>query len=106
MKNNYTKFEEDIDKSMNQITIFGTERNGTERNGSRILCGNSVEMLKTIPDGTVDCCVTSPPYYGLRDYGTGTWVGGDPSCPHYRTSKISDKTATGHKNMMETGHAV
>ena len=25
MKNNYTKFEEDIDKSMNQITIFGTE---------------------------------------------------------------------------------
>ena len=106
MKNNYTKFEEDIDKSMNQTTIFGTERNGTERNGSRILCGNSVEMLKTIPDGTADCCVTSPPYYGLRDYGTGTWVGGDPNCPHYRTSKISDKTATGHKNMMETGHAV
>ena len=31
MKNNYTKFEEDIDKSMNQTTIFGTERNGTER---------------------------------------------------------------------------
>ena len=30
MKNNYTKFEEDIDKSMNQTTIFGTERNGTE----------------------------------------------------------------------------
>lgn len=79
---------------------------GTERNGSRILHGDSVEMLKTIPDGTVDCCVTSPPYYGLRDYGTATWVGGDPSCPHYRTSKKSDKTATGHKNMMETGHAV
>ena len=63
-------------------------------------------MLKTIPDGTVDCCVTSPPYYGLRDYGTATWVGGDPNCPHYRTSKKSDKTATGHKHMMETGHAV
>ena len=86
--------------------IAGTERNGTERNGSRILHGDSVEMLKTIPDETVDCCVTSPPYYGLRDYGTATWVGGDPSCPHYRTSKKSDKTATGHKNMMETGHAV
>ena len=84
----------------------GTERNGTERNGSRILHGNSAEMLKTIPDGTVDCCVTSPPYYGLRDYGTATWVGGDPGCPHYRTSKKSDKTATGHKNMMETGRAV
>ena len=34
MKNNYIKFEEDIDKSMNQTTIFGTERNGTERNGT------------------------------------------------------------------------
>jgi site-specific DNA-methyltransferase (cytosine-N4-specific) len=26
--------------------------------------------------------VTSPPYWGPRDYGTGTWVGGDPACPH------------------------
>ena len=63
-------------------------------------------MLKTVPDGIVDCCVTSPPYYGLRDYGTGVWTGGDPNCPHYRTSKKSDKTATGHKNMMEMGHPV
>lgn len=30
----------------------------------------------------VHTCVTSPPYYGLRDYGTGTWVGGDPNCDH------------------------
>jgi len=27
-------------------------------------------------------CVTSPPYFGLRDYGTGTWEGGDPACTH------------------------
>ena len=27
-------------------------------------------------------CVTSPPYYGLRDYGTGTWHGGDAVCDH------------------------
>ena len=27
-------------------------------------------------------CVTSPPYYGLRDYKTGTWIGGDESCDH------------------------
>jgi hypothetical protein len=25
---------------------------------------------------------TSPPYYGLRDYGTGTWEGGNPACTH------------------------
>ena len=70
MKNNYTKFEEDIDKSMNQTTIFGTERNG-----SRILCGDSIEMLRTLQDNLVDCCVTSPPYYGLRDYGVDGQIG-------------------------------
>ena len=43
-------------------------------------------------------CVTSPPYYGLRDYGTGKWIGGDESCSHKRDSKYSDKTITGHAN--------
>jgi len=27
-------------------------------------------------------CITSPPYYGLRDYGTAKWDGGDPDCEH------------------------
>ena len=61
-----------------------------------ILHGNCIETLKTIPDESVDCCITSPPYYGLRDYGTGTWVGGNPNCPHKRLSKFSENTATGH----------
>ena len=61
-----------------------------------IIQGDCLEKLKELPDGIVDCCVTSPPYYGLRDYGTGTWVGGDPNCPHRRLSKYSDKTITGH----------
>lgn len=43
---------------------------------------NCLEGLKKLPDESVDCVVTSPPYYGLRDYGTGTWVGGDPNCDH------------------------
>jgi DNA modification methylase len=30
----------------------------------------------------VHCVVTSPPYWGLRDYGTATWEGGDPACDH------------------------
>ena len=72
----------------------------------RIFNGNSLDVLKTLPDESVDCCVTSPPYYALRDYGTGKWVGGDPNCPHYRTSKASESTATGHKAMMDNGSAV
>lgn len=48
----------------------------------RILQGDCRDVLKTLPDASVQCCVTSPPYYGLRDYGTGTWDGGDPECDH------------------------
>lgn len=63
--------------------------------------GDCLDVLKTLPDNSIDCCVTSPPYYALRNYGTATWEGGDPNCPHYRTSKASDKTATGHKRMQD-----
>lgn len=62
----------------------------------KILQGDCIDKLKELPDESVNCVVTSPPYYGLRDYGTGEWVGGDPNCPHRRTSKYSDKTITGH----------
>lgn len=68
-----------------------------------------IEGLKNLPDGVVDCCVTSPPYWGLRDYGTADWVGGEPDCTHRRETKKSDKTITGHKNfddMMGVGDAI
>lgn len=47
-----------------------------------LLHGNAVDKLKQLEARSVDCCVTSPPYYGLRDYGTGEWVGGDSNCDH------------------------
>jgi DNA modification methylase len=65
----------------------------------KILQGDCIEQLKTLPDQSVNCCVTSPPYWGLRDYGTGIWVGGDTACSHKRDSKQSDKTQTGHRNL-------
>lgn len=40
-----------------------------------ILNGNCLDMLKTLPDNSVDCCVTSPPYYALRDYGMDQQLG-------------------------------
>ena len=63
---------------------------------NKIYLGDNIETLKSFPDDSIDCCVTSPPYYGLRDYGTGTWVGGNPDCPHRRMSKYSESTTTGH----------
>ena len=74
--------------------------------GSKILVGNNIEKLKEIESESVDCIVSSPPYFGLRDYGTGTWEGGDPNCPHKRLTKISKDTATGHAGMYEQGHVV
>lgn len=57
-------------------------------------------MRQMAKDGIkVQTCITSPPYYGLRDYGTATWEGGDSSCSHKRDSKASDKTITGHVNL-------
>lgn len=49
---------------------------------SRVINGDALTELRKLPDESVDMCVTSPPYYGLRDYGTGKWIGGDPNCPH------------------------
>jgi DNA modification methylase len=40
-----------------------------------ILQGDCRETLKTLPDASVNCCVTSPPYFGLRDYGHGGQIG-------------------------------
>lgn len=37
--------------------------------------GDVREVLATLPDGSVDCCVTSPPYWGLRDYGHDGQIG-------------------------------
>lgn len=48
----------------------------------RIIQGNALDVLKTIESESVQCCVTSPPYFGLRDYGTAQWQGGDPACDH------------------------
>lgn len=42
---------------------------------TRLLTGDCREVLKTLPDESVDCCVTSPPYFGLRDYGMAGQMG-------------------------------
>lgn len=41
----------------------------------QILVGDVRERLTEIPDGSVRCCVTSPPYWGLRDYGEADQIG-------------------------------
>jgi DNA modification methylase len=42
---------------------------------NQIIQGDCLEVLKGLPDSSVHCCVTSPPYYGLRDYGVDGQIG-------------------------------
>lgn len=60
------------------LDLFGTP----VREDVEILVGDCREVLRGLPAGSVHCCVTSPPYFGLRDYKTGTWDGGDAWCEH------------------------
>ena len=63
-----------------------------------IYIGDVLERLRELPDESVQCVVTSPPYWGLRDYGTGQWQGGDAECDHRQYSAAviekSDSTRT------------
>ena len=84
---------------MNVPMIYHETEHGT------IYCGDSLDVLKSMADESVDCCITSPPYWGLRDYGTATWIGGDAECDHkvgrfeYSVSKMQagNKGSAGHQ---------
>ncbi len=45
--------------------------------------GDSLQVLQSLPDESVNCCVTSPPYYGLRDYGNEGQYGLEPTPAAY-----------------------
>jgi len=50
---------------------------------NEILCGDWVEVLSGLPDECVDAVVTSPPYWGLRDYGDDRQLGMEESVEDY-----------------------
>jgi DNA modification methylase len=51
----------------------------------------------------VQSCITSPPYYGLRDYGTSTWEGGDINCDHSTPRSRGDDIKKGDKQGTSLG---
>ena len=58
-----------------------------EESGISLHCGDSLTVLRTLPAESVHCCVTSPPYWGLRDYGVEGQLGLEPS-PEAYTAKM------------------
>jgi site-specific DNA-methyltransferase (cytosine-N4-specific) len=69
----------------------------------RLYHGDVLAVLRELPAESVDCCVTSPPYWGLRDYGTGAWEGGDPDCQHSVGGQV---TQTKDRDTMRNGAIV
>lgn len=54
-----------------------------------ILIGDAVEQMQTLPEKSVGCCVTSPPYFGLRDYGMTGQIGLEETPEEY-VAKLVD----------------
>lgn len=50
---------------------------------NKIYQGNCLDVLKSFPDNSVNCCITSPPYYGLRDYGVDGQIGNEDTPEQY-----------------------
>jgi len=65
---------------------------------SKILNCDVLEGLKQLPDNSVQCCITSPPYWGLRDYGTAKWEGGSTDCDHLEKKQLKQGNCGGLSN--------
>ncbi|HEY1190635.1 MAG TPA: site-specific DNA-methyltransferase [Gemmata sp.] len=61
----------------------------TATDPARIAVGDCLETLRALPDCSIHCCVTSPPYYGLRDYGHVGQIGLEPSPVDYVEKMIA-----------------
>lgn len=54
-----------------------------------IVCADALSYLATLPDQSVNCVVTSPPYYNLRDYGVAGQLGSEATMRGYIDSLVS-----------------
>lgn len=59
---------------------------------NKVIQGDSLDLLKQLPKDSIDCVITSPPYWGLRDYGVEGQLGLEPTFQEYLISfmEVSD----------------
>lgn len=62
---------------------LGTQLAERTTNRCELLVGDARQILLQMPDGHFDCIVTSPPYWGLRDYGVPGQIGAEPTVDDY-----------------------
>ena len=61
----------------------------SDQNAFVVHCGDALEVLKTLPSESVNCCITSPPYYGLRGYGVVGQIGLEETPDQYVERLVS-----------------
>ncbi len=54
-----------------------------------MICGDCLEVMRTMPGGYYNCCVTSPPYWGLRDYGVDGQIGLEKTPEEYIAKMVA-----------------
>lgn len=64
----------------------------TDGRGHVVYCGDALDVLRQLPSKSVHCCVTSPPYWGLRDYGVTGQLGLE-STPQEYVAKMVERLA-------------
>ena len=73
---------------------------------TEIICGDARDVLRGLPERSVHCVVTSPPYYSLRDYGLEPVMwGGDDGCLHSwgRETKSHQRLRNGAEGGLHEG---
>lgn len=56
--------------------------------GVEIIVGDALAELRKLPSDSIDCCVTSPPYWGLRDYGVAGQLGMEPTLGEHLAAMV------------------
>ncbi|WP_335916125.1 site-specific DNA-methyltransferase [Shewanella algae] len=78
---------EEVKITMKCKKIFAPEKLNLD--GSVILEGDAIHALQRLPSNSVRCVVTSPPYWGLRDYGIEGQIGLESSLPQFINHLVS-----------------
>jgi len=83
----------------NWVRNYGFNILGVFKMINKIIQGHALNVLKTLPDKSVNCCVCSPPYWSLRDYGIDPVIwDGDKNCKHVWETEITKRpNASGGK---------
>ncbi len=74
---------------------MATNMNWPDDFTNKIICGDCLEVMKEMPSESIDMVMTSPPYWGLRDYGIEQIFNGDEDCKH---EWVEEKMTRQHEN--------